>query len=150
MAIKEQPQNAGHVLADGTKMVPKAVLYDINVQRSSHAEEARTLAARQITGTLCSVSKRHDAYPYGSFVTYAIHNGKPIFLISGLAEQSTPKTSGKTRKPRYSFPTATVKTRWLRRGSPCLASVANWPTVKWQAPVKLTSSSTPALSLIHI
>ena len=88
MAIKEQPQNAGHVLADGTKMVPKAVLYDINVQRSSHAEEARTLAARQITGTLCSVSKRHDAYPYGSFVTYAIHNGKPIFLISGLAEHT--------------------------------------------------------------
>lgn len=88
MAIKEQPKHQGHTMADGTKMQVPVLLYDPNVRRSSHAEEARTLATRHNTATLCTVSKQHDEHPYGSFVTYAIHEGRPIFLISALAEHT--------------------------------------------------------------
>ena len=88
LAIKEQPENQGHTLADGTKMKAPALLYDPSVKRSSHAEEARTLATRHTTATLCTVSKQHADHPYGSFVTYAIHDGRPIFLISALAEHT--------------------------------------------------------------
>ncbi|DAC22509.1 MAG TPA: DUF2470 domain-containing protein [Candidatus Poseidoniales archaeon] len=88
MTIEEQPKNRGHVLPDGSKMKVPEALYDINVRRASHAEEARTLAERHLTGTLCSVSKQHDGHPYGSFVTFAMHEGQPIFLISGLAEHT--------------------------------------------------------------
>ena len=88
MTIEEQPKNRGHTLSDGSKMKVQEVLYDKNVRRASHAEEARSLAERHSTATLCSVSKQHDGHPYGSFVTYAMHEGQPIFLISGLAEHT--------------------------------------------------------------
>ena len=61
-------------MADGTNMKAPALLYDPSVKRSSHAEEARTLATRHTTATLCTVSKQHADHPYGSFVTYAIHD----------------------------------------------------------------------------
>ena len=88
MTIKEQPQNSGHTLPDGSKMQAPKPLYDPEVRRSTHAEEARTLAKKHLTATLCSVSKQHEGHPYGSFVTYAMHEGQPIFLISALAEHT--------------------------------------------------------------
>lgn len=88
MTIKEQPKNSGHTMADGSKMKPQKQLYDPNTRTASHAEEARTLAQQHVTATLCSISKQHDGHPYGSFVTYAMHEGQPIFLISGLAEHT--------------------------------------------------------------
>lgn len=51
----------------------------------SHAERARTLVASQKTGTLCTVARDPEGYPYGSFVTFALDGPDPVFLISTLA-----------------------------------------------------------------
>ncbi|MFT4584773.1 MAG: putative heme iron utilization protein [Gammaproteobacteria bacterium] len=66
-------------------------LYDIDVPTPSHAERARTLAAQSPSGTLCTIAgadSEQPGYPYGSLVTTAVHDGHPIFLISGLAEHT--------------------------------------------------------------
>ena len=66
-------------------------LYDVDVPTPSHAERARTLAARIPSGALCTVAHADSdaaGYPYGSLVTTALHEGHPIFLISGLAEHT--------------------------------------------------------------
>src|SRR5688500_3385088 len=63
-------------------------LYDVNIPTPTHAERARTLVARILTGTLRTLALEPEGYPYGSFVTVAFDNGNPIFLISGLAEHT--------------------------------------------------------------
>ena len=63
-------------------------LYDIDVATPTHAEQARTLAGQIKTGTLCSIAQDPQGYPYGSFVTLAIDEGNPVFLISELAEHT--------------------------------------------------------------
>src|SRR5688500_900773 len=65
-----------------------APLYDESVATPSHAERARTLAARLTTGTLCTLCADPAGYPYGSFVTPAFDGGHPVFLISELAEHT--------------------------------------------------------------
>jgi putative heme iron utilization protein len=67
--------------------MPEA-LYDMDVPTPSHAERARTLAARIGTGTLCTLAVEPEGYPYGSFVTVALDAGDPVFLISSLAEHT--------------------------------------------------------------
>jgi putative heme iron utilization protein len=47
-----------------------------------------TLACRARTATLCTIAREPAGYPYGSFVTFAIHAGNPVFLISALAEHT--------------------------------------------------------------
>ena len=64
------------------------LLYDPDVATSTHAEQARTLASKMSTATLCTMSVDPAGFPYGSFVTYVIHEGDPIFLISALAEHT--------------------------------------------------------------
>lgn len=65
------------------------LLYDASVPTPSHAEYARTLAARVSVGSLCTlVASEPAGYPYGSFVTFALDGGNPIFLISTLAEHT--------------------------------------------------------------
>jgi putative heme iron utilization protein len=59
-----------------------------DVKAPSHAERARTLVASQGTGTLCTIALEPAGYPYGSFVTYALHDGQPVFLISRIAEHT--------------------------------------------------------------
>jgi putative heme iron utilization protein len=59
-----------------------------NVRAPSHAERARTLVAAQSTGTLCTLALEPAGYPYGSFVTFALHQGLPVFLISRIAEHT--------------------------------------------------------------
>jgi putative heme iron utilization protein len=51
----------------------------------SHAERAFTLVASRSVGTLATVAKEPAGYPYGSFVTYAMHDASPVFLVSRLA-----------------------------------------------------------------
>ncbi len=63
-------------------------LYDIDVPTPTHAERARTLAGQITTGTLGSIAQEPAGYPYGSFVTFAIEEGHPVFLISELAEHT--------------------------------------------------------------
>jgi putative heme iron utilization protein len=59
-----------------------------DVRAPSHAERARTLVAAQSTGTLCTLSLEPAGSPYGSFVTFALHKGLPLFLISRIAEHT--------------------------------------------------------------
>lgn len=63
-------------------------IYDTNVPTPSHAERARTLATSLGTGTLCTIAREPAGYPYGSFVTFALDAGAPVFLISELAEHT--------------------------------------------------------------
>ena len=63
-------------------------LYDTDIPTPSHAERARTLVAGQQTGTLCTLSREPDGYPYGSFVTFGMDQGNPVFLVSVLAEHT--------------------------------------------------------------
>ncbi|HXJ77108.1 MAG TPA: DUF2470 domain-containing protein [Candidatus Methylomirabilis sp.] len=52
----------------------------------TYAERARTLMARERTGMLSSVSRRHPGHPFGSLMPYALDDsGRPLFLISTLA-----------------------------------------------------------------
>src|SRR5215204_4126466 len=74
-------------------------LYDLNIPTPTHAERARTLVARCLTGTLCTLALEPEGYPYGSFVTVAFDEGNPVFLISGLAEH----TKNLERDPRASL-----------------------------------------------
>jgi putative heme iron utilization protein len=62
------------------------LLYDPTIPSPTHAERARTLSASVPTGTLCTLGA--GGYPYGSFVTFALHDGTPLFLISALAEHT--------------------------------------------------------------
>lgn len=73
--------------SDGDKR--QELLYEPNVPTPSHAEYARTLTSRVPTGSLCTISASEPAgYPYGSFVTFALDGGDPVFLISTLAEHT--------------------------------------------------------------
>jgi heme iron utilization protein len=78
---------------------PAAPLYDPHVPAPTHAERARTLVTRIPTGTLCTLALEPAGYPYGSFVTVALAEGNPVFLISGLAEH----TKNLERDPRASL-----------------------------------------------
>ena len=83
--VKEIPR---HQPPKGSKSQDQELLYDPNVATSSHAEQALTIASKMSTATLCTMSIEPVGYPYGSFVTFALFNGNPIFLISGLAEHT--------------------------------------------------------------
>ena len=63
-------------------------LYDPDIPTPSHAERARTLAARLTTGTLATLSTDPEGYPHGSFVTMAFDAGDPVFLVSTMAEHT--------------------------------------------------------------
>jgi putative heme iron utilization protein len=49
----------------------------------THAERAMTLATGERTGTLSTLTE--DGYPYGSYITFAIDRGDPVFLVSTMA-----------------------------------------------------------------
>lgn len=76
------------------------LLYDPEVATPTHAERARTLVAAQSTGALSTLSiEPPGGFPYGSFVTYGLAGGSPVFLISELAEH----TRNLHRDPRASL-----------------------------------------------
>lgn len=54
----------------------------------SHAERVRTLLAARTTGALSSIAREPAGYPFATFVTYAMLEGDPIFLVSRLAEHT--------------------------------------------------------------
>ena len=85
---KNEKEIPRHQPPKGSKSQDQELLYDPNVATSSHAEQARTLASKMSTATLCTMSIEPVGYPYGSFVTFALYNGNPLFLISGLAEHT--------------------------------------------------------------
>ena len=85
---KNEKEIPRHQPPKGSKTQNQEQLYDPDVLTPSHAEQAQTLVSKMTTATLCTMSIEPVGYPYGSFVTYAIYNGNPIFLISGLAEHT--------------------------------------------------------------
>src|SRR6186713_671074 len=89
---------SGDAHARPTRDAPEP-LYDVNIPTPTHAERARTLIAQISTGTLCTLAREPEGYPYGSFVTVAFDEGDPIFLISRLAEH----TKNLERDPRASL-----------------------------------------------
>lgn len=56
------------------------------VATPTHAECAKTLVARERTGTLCTLTD--DGFPYGSYVTFALDGGDPVFLVSTMASHT--------------------------------------------------------------
>ncbi|HBQ16249.1 MAG: DUF2470 domain-containing protein [Sandaracinaceae bacterium] len=64
---------------------PETPLTPPETKAPSHAERARTLVGLQKTGTLCTVARDPEGYPYGSFVTFALDGPDPVFLVSTLA-----------------------------------------------------------------
>tara|TARA_B100000965_G_scaffold139116_1_gene115817 strand:- start:44999 stop:45835 length:837 start_codon:yes stop_codon:yes gene_type:complete len=85
---KGESGNPRHAPPKGARPQQQDLLYDPDIPTPSHAEYARTMANIVETGTLCTKSTNPSGYPYGSFVTFAIHEGNPIFLISRLAEHT--------------------------------------------------------------
>ena len=74
-----------HAPPSGKRRPRQELLYDPSVPTPSHAEFARTLVHTAQSGTLCTLSVEPEGYPYGSLVTFAVHDGDPIFLVSQLA-----------------------------------------------------------------
>ena len=56
------------------------------VPEPSHAERVRTLFSRATVATLCTLSRKHAGFPFGSLMPYALDaQGRPLFLISNMA-----------------------------------------------------------------
>ena len=52
----------------------------------SHAERVRTLVSQSIIGTLSTCSRKHQGFPFGSLMPFALDSqGRPTFLISNMA-----------------------------------------------------------------
>ena len=77
-----------HGVPKGKRRVQQELLYDPDIPTPTHAEYSMTIAHKKNTATLCTISINEGNHPYGSFVTYAMHEGNPIFLISRLAEHT--------------------------------------------------------------
>lgn len=61
-------------------------LTDDDVAAPDHAERARTLVAGQRTGALGTLTE--DGFPYPSYVTFALFQGDPVFLVSKMASHT--------------------------------------------------------------
>ncbi|MBX3217092.1 MAG: DUF2470 domain-containing protein [Labilithrix sp.] len=59
-----------------------------SVKAPSHAERCRTLIAGARAATLSTLANDPPGYPYGSLVTVAFDGGRPLLLISRLAEHT--------------------------------------------------------------
>src|ERR1700679_2848269 len=52
----------------------------------SHAERVRTLMSLASVATMSTLSRRHEGFPFGSLMPFALDSsGRPIFLISNMA-----------------------------------------------------------------
>ena len=59
------------------------------VKAPTHAERCRTLLLHVRAGTLCTIARDPEGYPYGSLVTLAFDvRGRPLLLISKMAEHT--------------------------------------------------------------
>jgi heme iron utilization protein len=56
---------------------------------SARASAARSLVSRHGKGTLCTICRKKDGYPFGSVVLYALdEQGQPFFVFSSIAVHS--------------------------------------------------------------
>ena len=80
---KRATRNHGYTEDDAGRAAAAAV------RAPTHAERCRTLTAGVRAGTLCTIARDPDGYPYGSLVTVAIDaSGRPLLLLSQLAEHT--------------------------------------------------------------
>ena len=56
-----------------------------SVPEPSYAERVRTLLQQERIGTLATNSRQHPGFPFASVMPYALVDGTPLFLISGMA-----------------------------------------------------------------
>ena len=57
-----------------------------DVPEPSHAERAKTLVYLQQTGSLSTISRKQQGWPFGSVMPYGLDpQGQPVFLISTMA-----------------------------------------------------------------
>ncbi len=134
--------NDAHATPTSARLAP---LYDESIPTPSHAERARTLAARCKTGTLATIGLDPAGYPYGSFVTVAFDAGHPVFLISELAEHTKnlhadPRASLMVAEGGASDPLANGRitllgpcTRLADRGSAAAAYLEQHPNAAYYA-----------------
>ncbi len=55
-------------------------------QEPMHSERVRTLFSLASVATLSTLSRKHEGFPFGSLMPYALaQDGRPIFLISNMA-----------------------------------------------------------------
>lgn len=80
-----KPRRHGEPKSDRPRQDP---LYDEDIPTPSHAEQARSLIQRVDMAVLSTQAAELEGHPYGSLVIYALHEGAPILLISGLAEHT--------------------------------------------------------------
>lgn len=80
-----------------TRPAPETPLTPEDVKTPTHGERARTLVAGQRTGVLATLTE--DGFPYGSYVTFALHEGDPVFLVSTMAAH----TKNLARDPKSSL-----------------------------------------------
>lgn len=64
---------------------PETPLTSPDTLAPTHAERVRTLIASRGVGTLATIAREPEGFPYGSFVTFALDGSDPVFLISKLA-----------------------------------------------------------------
>lgn len=56
------------------------------VPEPTYAERVRTLIAQHAIGTLATISRKREGFPFGSLMPYAVDAaGRPLFLISSMA-----------------------------------------------------------------
>lgn len=84
-SVRSIMANDAHARPGGPSTEP---LYDVSVPTLTHAERARTLVDSVSVGTLCTLAREPEGYPYGSLVTFGLATGRPVFLISELAEHT--------------------------------------------------------------
>src|ERR1700733_7048640 len=58
----------------------------LQLPEPSHAERVRTLLSLTSVATLSTLSRRHEGFPFGSLMPFALDSaGRPILLISNMA-----------------------------------------------------------------
>jgi len=58
----------------------------LQLPEPSHAERVRTLLSLASVATMSTLSRRHEGFPFGSLMPFALDSsGRPIFLISNMA-----------------------------------------------------------------
>jgi heme oxygenase (biliverdin-IX-beta and delta-forming) len=65
------------------RSTPEEPLTPPETKAPTHADRARTLVDGQRTGTLATLTE--EGFPYGSYVTFGLDDGAPVFLVSTMA-----------------------------------------------------------------
>jgi putative heme iron utilization protein len=88
MSNAHDPPEHGRPAPSASPATAQAVSPSSHAAAPSHAERARTLIEGAASATLCTLAREPAGYPYGSLVTFALAEHRPVFLLSELAEHT--------------------------------------------------------------